>query len=475
MGIFAALLCWPDPGVALEAERAKALLRGLLDHPDSLEAFIDGDDLEISRRLGIEYPEAPCKSLISWDLSWQAREKLQQDGLDGQFTIEELPGQYSRLVLFPADSTTTQSWVFRDSLQVSSILFQVRDWSLVESPHFRFFISDTTMFHPANITALENFLTETAARLDMSAADLDRLATEKIIYCFCSTQDEIRELTGFFARGMYILSHDIIVSTYSAHFHELAHLLINFKLRQPHLYTHPFFLEGFAVAVGGRGGKAPDILHQLGLSSLREGWVSLDELQDTEGFYQVNASMSYPVSGAYTRFLLESLKAADYLNLYDKYGGGAEAVMTMRIDSGDLPAAEIWHQYLEDQPTEGAIRPGAPGLDAATGPIFFRSLDEGNFFGFAVPETTLTFDGPPSEGYRSFMYEDFFKDQPYDGQRYFIRASSVEVAVYDLFTNTMMALYAAGFSADSAEIPVVGGRHIFRVDQGVFSKEMAEQ
>ncbi len=55
---------------------------------------------------------------------------------------------------------------------------------------------------------------------------------------------------------MYVVSHDIVVSTYSAHFHELAHLLMNFKLKQPHLYTHPFFLEGllwpWAVGAGRR-------------------------------------------------------------------------------------------------------------------------------------------------------------------------------------------------------------------------------
>jgi hypothetical protein len=282
VGIFAILVCWPDPAAALEVERATAFLQGLVDHPDSMNAFIHDDDLEISQRLGIRYPEAPCKPMISWDFSLQAREKLRLGGLDGQFTIENLDDRYSRLILFPADSTETRSWVFQDGRQVSSILYQVRDWKQIESPHFRFFVSDSTMFHPANIAVLEKFLSDTAARLGMSEAELDLLGQKKITYCFCSTHDEIRELTGFFARGMFILSHDIIVSTYSAHFHELAHLLINFKLKQPHLYTHPLFLEGFAVAVGGRGGMAPDILHQLGLSNLREGWVTVDELQDAQ-------------------------------------------------------------------------------------------------------------------------------------------------------------------------------------------------
>jgi hypothetical protein len=458
----------------LEPERAVAFLDGLLTHPDSMDVFLDVEDLEIVRRLGVSYPEAPCKALISWDLSPQDRDRLILDGLDGQFAIEKLDDRHSRLKLFPADSTSTRSWIFRDGKLVSSILYNVRDWKQMDSPHFRFLVSDTTLFHPANIEALESFLEETASRLGMTDADMERLAREKIYYCFCSNQDEIRELTGFAARGMYVVSHDIIVSTYSAHLHELSHLLMNFKLKQPHLYTHPFFLEGFAVAVGGRGGKLPDILHQMGLSILRSGWVSVDELVDADKFYRVNASMSYPGSAVYNRFLMENLKTQDFLELYARYGGDAPSVMTMRIDQADLPSEASWLQYLENQPSDGAIGPGAPGLESTTEREMFRPLPGGLHFGFAVPETSLVFDGPPIVGYRSFLFEDFFGDRPYGGERYFIRASSAEAAVYDLFTNTMIALYASGFAENPVEIPAVDGHFLFHVDRTVFPEGKAE-
>ena len=337
LGVFAFLVCWPDHAASLEVERAAAFLQGLRDHPDSMETFIDRDDLEISRRLGIRYPEAPCKSLISWDLTPQARARLRQGGLDGQFAMEEIDDRYSRLILFPTDTTAARSWIFRDNLQVSSILFQVRGWKQIESPHFRFFVSDSTMFHPANIEALESFLADMALRLELSEADMNRLAREKIYYCFCSNQKEIEDLTGFEARGMYMVSHDIVVSTYSAHYHELAHLLINFKLKNPHLYTHPIFQEGFAVAAGGRGGKSPDILHQLGLSIHRQGWLSLEDLLGVEDFYQVNASMSYPGSSVYNRFLLETFSLDDYLKLYARYGGDAQALFSLKVNPAELP------------------------------------------------------------------------------------------------------------------------------------------
>jgi hypothetical protein len=269
---------------------------------------------------------------------------------------------------------------------------------------------------------------------------------------------------------MYVVSHDIIVSTYSAHFHELAHLLMNFKLQQPHLYTHPLFLEGFAVAVGGRGGKTPDILHQMGLSILRSGWVSVEELLSAEDFYRVNASMSYPGSAVYNRFLMEKLSPENYLELYARHGGDAQTLMSMKIDPTELPDDDDWQQYLNDQPREGNLIPGAQGMDTSAGPVVFHPLPGRTHFGFAVPETTLVFDGEPPAEYRSFLYEDFFPEAPYDGHRYFIRASAQEAAVYDLFTNTMLALYAAGFSANPVEIPSVDGWYLFRVARSVFPR-----
>ncbi|MEN8006865.1 MAG: hypothetical protein ABFS42_07590 [Candidatus Krumholzibacteriota bacterium] len=437
-----------------------------------MNAFISDEDQITSRRLGISYPEAPCKPLISWGLSVEDHARLLRDGLDGQFNIEELDGRFSRLVLFPGDSTATRSWDFQDGMVVSSILHRTREWKQIDSPHFRFFISDTALFHPANIEALESFLTDTASLLGMSDADLDRLSREKIYYCFCSSQEEIRELTGYVARGMYVVSHDIIVSTYSAHFHELAHLLMNYKLQRPHLYTHPLFLEGFAVAVGGRGGRSPDIMHQLGLSIHREGWVSLEELLDAQGFYSLNASMSYPGSAPFNRFLLEELESTDYLVLYERYGGDAPSVMRMKIDQAELPTEKSWRKYLEEQPAEGAIGPGAVGLETRSGPVAFHPLSDGAHFGFAVFGTTLAIAGPPSAEYRSFLYEDFFENAPYAGQRYLIRASAGEVGVYDLFTNTMIAHYASGFSDDLSEIPVVDGRFLFHVDRSVFPDDL---
>ena len=44
-------------------------------------------------------------------------------------------------------------------------------------------------------------------------------------------ENEVESITGFKAKGIAMLGSDEIVTSYQTHFHEVAHLLINFKLK----------------------------------------------------------------------------------------------------------------------------------------------------------------------------------------------------------------------------------------------------
>jgi hypothetical protein len=467
--LIAIFLVLPSGTYALDGAQAMAFLQCLLDDPESANGFVHEEDQHIVGRLGICYSEAPCKALISWGLDGRQVDQLRQRGISGQFTVDMIDEHTSQLVLFPDDSTLTRPWFFRDDKLISSILHLTREWNRVDSPHFRFFISDNHYFHPANVTLLEDYLLDTATQLALSPDDMNCLAKEKIYYCFCRDQQEIKQLTGYFARGIYIVSHDIIVSTYSSHLHELAHLLMNFKQKQPHLYTHPFFLEGFAVALGGRGGKMPDILHQLGLFLHRTSWITLEELVDANEFRQLNETMSYPASGCYNRFLLKHLGIADCLRLYSRYGGGEQTVKEMSILAEDLPSTDEWHRYLETEPREGPITPEL----LENGEVLcnlddFTILADSLAYGFTVPDIALVPTKAAPGGYRSHLFEQLISGHAYRGERYLVRTSSEEAGIYDLFTNMMIAHYAAAFSEQSELVPAMDNRHAFQVLRHVF-------
>ena len=52
--ILLSFLCTQATAAPLETERAATFLQGLLDHPNSMDEFIDDNDSEIARCLGIQ-------------------------------------------------------------------------------------------------------------------------------------------------------------------------------------------------------------------------------------------------------------------------------------------------------------------------------------------------------------------------------------------------------------------------------------
>lgn len=460
---------------SLSEERASEFLGRMIQNPSQIEEFISPNDLEISSRLGIVYEGVAAKPLISWEISQANLTTLKTKGIAGSYRIEEVGDNQSKLTIFPENQESKQSWIFEDQFLVSSILAQTSSWSTIESKHFKFIISDTTKFHSANIDILEGFLYRMSDLLEFSQSDMDLLAQKKIIYCFCSSKKEIKELTGHAPRGMYVLSHDIIMSTYSSHLHELAHLLINFKLRTLKMYTHPLLLEGFAVSTGGRGGKTPEILNELGAFLLSSEWVSIEHLSAVSGFYSQNASMSYPSSGTYVRYLIEEVGIERFLELYREYSSTSHTSIPEKIDISNLHTGASWAKYLEDTASKKSIRPfEVSQVKELVPPFSFHYSEEKGSILFGVPSQSL-YQGPSMQkGYSSFLFKELMPEKEYPGSKYYIRASDSEVGVYDLHTNTMIAFYAQAFSDPPMPVTTKDGLFYFEIHKNVFENFQQE-
>jgi hypothetical protein len=142
------------------------------------------------------------------------------------------------------------------------------------------------------------------------------LKKEKIIYILCKDEDEIEKLTGYKARGMFNLAYDYVISTFNCHYHELLHLLMNYKLKNIPPYTHSFLQEGFAVSFGGRGGKEPEVILNLGCFIAESKFLEYKELLSLDKFRNFDVSMSYPLSGLYNNFIISNFGIDNYLKLY---------------------------------------------------------------------------------------------------------------------------------------------------------------
>ena len=223
-----------------------------------VEQIQDSQEQAFPHRLGTSYQTDTPKFLISYLPSEKLRLKALNKEITYELSYKALEENYGSLTLQFDDPHHSQfTYYFYTDSYVSPITFFTRNWKVIESKYFQFRVEDPTQFNEFSIAALDAFVDSCGAILTLSNEDMAMLAREKILYVLTESEQSIKNITGYASRGQYNLAYDAVISTYNAHFHEVAHLLINFKIRRPKLYTHPFLQEGIAVALGGRGGLSP--------------------------------------------------------------------------------------------------------------------------------------------------------------------------------------------------------------------------
>jgi hypothetical protein len=457
----------------LSRERAEAFIDSLIQG-NSVECFVDPRALHLSRRLGIQYEGTENKSLISYEIDPSIGEKLEKNRAGYEIAIHSLDNDLSRLDFLIPGLDYKKEFYFSCGLMISPVSLFTRDWTIRESEHFRFIISDDRSFNTYCIDNLERFYSRAAGMLAFSEEQDDRIRSQKIYYILCKDGAEIERLTGFNTRGMYNLAYDLVVTTFNAHYHELMHLLMNYGLHRLELYTHPFLLEGFAAAFGGRGGKEPEVILRLGLFLQKSNMLDYTDLLSKDGFYDADASLSYPLAGLYNRFLFDEVGVEKYIALYKKYSGTADEIDRMTIDHADLPHTDHWREFIEEFSRQRSIEP-EPEFPAAEKIYSVRSariLEDSTRYYFEIKDTLLvpSPDGSDAPGSRKFT--ELFGDGEYRGEKYAILASASEISIYNLYTNNLIANYVRAFSIPPEPVPCDNGLYRFSVKKSVFDEDL---
>ncbi len=455
---------------SLTHERAERFIRALLEGGDSVEDFVDADALRTAHRLGIRYEGVPHKFLISYDIDELITNGIRERGWRYTVAVRDLGDGFSSVLFSMPAKEYKKEFYFKGPNLVSRISYLTREWRRWESPHFVICVSDTTIFNKYCIDNLERFFDTAAGVLTLDDDELERIEREKIFYFLCRDQEEIQLLTGFHARGMFIVACDFVVTTFNAHYHELIHLLVNYKLRDVPLYTHPFLLEGFAVAFGGRGGKEPRVILDLGLFLYRSEMIDYRDLLAKSDFYALDASIGYPASGLYNLFLVEHLGIDGYLDLYRRYGGTAAEIDTARIAENELPERTAWRDFITAFAKERMIEFAAPPDEA--GPVYadgsVNVSENGERYYFELQDTLLIGAGDDYDGFQSTAYNDIVGDGDYRGEKYMIAAGEEEISIYNLYTNNLIANYVASFSIPSGAVPIIDRCYRFSVRKDAF-------
>lgn len=470
------LFCGKLTGGVIPDSVAARFIDCLFNDDSAVEELIYPEEKELSERLNISYSGVNNKPLIGQIPDENTLNGIHSGKLKYSYSISKIDDEYSRLNLEISNTRYKTEFIFRNGKLVSKPYYASRKWKQKNTKYFRFFISDTSLTNAYALNKLDDFVDSLGHILDLTEEDFSNLSRNKILYFFCRNEDEVEKLTGYKARGMYLLGYDYLVSAYNCHFHELAHLLINFKLKNLPLYTQPFLQEGFAVAYGGRGGKDPAVILEMGKFICKSGFGSKDDLISKIKFSAVDPTISYPVSGLYCKFLIKQKGIGEFLKLYLKYSGNENELNKMEISAGDLPSDENWEKYLEKDAEFIPVKfPDINSMQEYGNKIFYDDNNEifeaGPDYLFEIKDTILISDEIFPE-YVSSQFDEIVKKKNYHSEKYIVFASANEVSVYNLFTNSLIAKYVSSFDEKMRTVPAKNEKFYFLVNGKIFGKNL---
>ncbi|MCH9032485.1 MAG: hypothetical protein IIB00_09540 [candidate division Zixibacteria bacterium] len=434
--------------------------------------------IERTARHGIEYENIPLKMDINSplmrfresDLSFSIRSGTFLDTGFARMEVifsngeEEIPHRYYLKersgyywLVFPQD-------------------FMTRGWRIVETKYFRIHLTEDqrTYLNPIAVNSLDNFVDSICEVLRISSDQQSALSESKIDYYYCTDANQVNKIAGVVAAGIYDLASDAIITSTFPHYHEIAHFLVNFRLKKLPISTLPLMGEGLATYLGGRAGRSPMILLDMAAYMLRSEMVSIQNLLELSPFHaDVDAGLSYPCAALFVKFLIERTNIDSALALYSDLsarfdqtaGMTAEAISTHVARKTGETWSDIKSQFAEYYNSDlslsnlSAYKLASVNSDLnfetnsakGLGPV--RMCKKGDRV-FVIcdldssdsSEKTILFNvNQELKGYKSRLFEEHFPNSLFEGYRFGLRFDRNEAGLYDYATSIMLAKYIASF------------------------------
>lgn len=434
---------------------------------------------ERATRFGIEYTDIPirtdCTSPVVYDLDVMRRYLYQPVKQYKEFEHET----FVRLEYYQTvDDQPVQHFYYlkRDGDFYWLIYpqdFFAREWPVRETKYFRIHYHPDNLkyLNPVLIEESDRFIETTAGTLKISKADLETLAAKKIEFFFCDADSTVSQITSKTTKGLLDLASNDIISATFPHFHEVTHFLINYKLRRLPLFTLPLLQEGLAVYYGGRWGKKPSALFDLGIFIYREKFVELDSLLTLNGFKNnSSADIAYPLAAVFTSYLMDELGQNKYFELYLAGSGKYRNLKNLTADEVknrllSFVGFDDWsvlvadfNRYLDDR--LAVLKAAEPGR-TEKGSIILEDVH----FKISKDKDWLAFEFPGQQGDTLFQGSLFFSRDSrldgavcplfeeqfqgavaFEGYRYGVRFDRNEAGLYDYGTNELVAKYIWGIT-----------------------------
>jgi hypothetical protein len=428
-----------------------------------------------SKRLGITYTGINAKYDCASPLL-NALDGIRQGVVHLDVAKVELYEGWARItikLIAPGDSLSypyyltksDDNWKLTSALQVFTA-----GWESGTTKYARAHYSNARLINEFALTDLDEFIEKLCSHLDIDKARIERLKEQKIDYYLCD-EEEVKKLTGYVCHGLTNLQQDAIISRHLPHYHEIVHLMINFSLGELPLYIQPFIQEGLAVCFGGRWGRSPHVLFQMGEFLIEHSFCNPDDLLTYDHFHKKvgNPDISYPVSGLFVSYLIDGFGVRQFKALYRHLTGTETEVRQLTTEEVQSIVAATyglpWFKIKAAFRNYAALFQGSGLKPGGTAPqhepfikltsthlsVYIWELEESYFLQIhsetndprgvilAKAVSTLTSD------YRSRIFCEHLPDQKYRSEIYGIQFNQDEAGLYQYYTNNLLAKYVLSF------------------------------
>ncbi len=422
-------------------------------------------------RLGIKYEDIPvkidCNSPAVYDFE-QGKEFIRQ-GVVSSSKLED--DVFRWMFRVKRDNETINHFYY--TVKIGDYFWLItpqdyysRDWLLIESKYFRFYINPLkeNLFNEIMLQSLDEFVEDIAEKLNLSSEGLDFLAERKIDYYFCQSPSEVTKLSYKNSTGVYDPATDAVVSSVMPDYFEIARLLINYRFRRLPLFSLPVINHGLAASLAGRWQRSPEVVFNFGAYILRYDIITLDSILSSYAYTnQSGGDIVYPVSALFGSFLYSHLDQKLFDSLYLALSGdytkisaldyeGIKSIICSTLNRDWESLKSEFLQFSSDyEKSGGTIRAGinGSGNEIISDSGLKISLDDNNLRveykpeNDTLPSCTFLFGRTEAlNGKTSLLFKEQFRGPiSHDNFRYGIRMDKNEIGLYDYATNRIMAKF----------------------------------
>ena len=461
------------------------------------------EEVAASQRLGVEFTGAPLKVDCSSPLL-EHRDAINSGVVTISVTEpfrDEQRMVVKRVTLQTKNGqsvTATYPIVPRDGrwYLTSRIWWETKSWPTRDTRYVRVYMLDSTLVNNVALAEIDRFVDSLLGVFKATSEQRIRLTSQKILY-FLADKGTVQSLSAYDVHGVSYRPLDAVITSHLPHEHELTHVVADYVLSPLPMYSLPVLQEGLAVACGGRWGKSPRVVLGLGAFILQSSLISPDQILTDRGFHDdaATSDLAYAAAGVLTRYLLESLGWEHFSSLYRRLSGPEPYVAGLSVNEIEKILSEVtgqpWDGLVrscvaianESADHEAGIWPDAGAHLTAS--LIYENASDSLTLRLYTADSDLYLEtsgrvstrqhgllmtlksSPANSRYRSTLFDDQWPTVGYKGESCAIVLESTEAGVYDYRTNTLLAKFAAGFSAGQSFRDDAAGRNRVRIGRDV--------